>query len=139
MEKKSGIVPLFVLQWTQLCSCGWQRAANRRPETVQLFSNALCATATMHFNCAGYRINQASLNNERSPCVYPLNNLPRSTAGITTALFWVFILFGSGCCFPTGGSQKFRSEAQMCIFKATSYILPSKKNKKSSIRQQSFD
>lgn len=23
--KKSGIVPLFVLQWTQLCSCGWQR------------------------------------------------------------------------------------------------------------------
>lgn len=102
-------------------------AANRRPKTVQLFSNALRATATMHFNYAGYHINQGSLNGERSPCVYPLNNLPRSTAGITTALFWVFIHFGSGCCFPTGGSRKFRSEAQMCIFKATSYILPFKK------------
>lgn len=105
-------------------------AANRRPKTVQLFSNALRATATMHFNCAGYHINQGSLNGECSPCVYPLNNLPRSTAGITTTLFWVFIHFGSGCCFPTGGSRKFRFEAQMCIFKATSYILPSKKRGK---------
>lgn len=118
-------------------------AANRRPKRVQLFSNALRATATLRFNCAGYRINQASLNGQRSPCVYPLNNLPRSTAGITTALFWVFIHFGSGCCFPTGGSRKFRSEAQMCIFKATSYILLSKKRKRRkktpSNRQQSFD
>lgn len=42
----------------------------------------------MHFNYAGYHINQAARRADRSSCVYPLNNLPGSTAGITTALFW---------------------------------------------------